>query len=134
MTDQRSQAELVRQSLKRRYRKERRFRAYGIAAIAIALSAFSGIMAYAIVSNGIDKAVRFFTSYLIGSMLAKMMLGIASIFLVALKFKPFSSAYVLTYFLCYFIFTSFEVYALMRKLRPISTKGQRDSHDNDAPK
>ncbi|RCW73301.1 phosphate ABC transporter membrane protein 2 (PhoT family) [Marinobacter nauticus] len=39
MTDQRSQAELVRQSLKRRYRKERRFRAYGIAAIAIALSA-----------------------------------------------------------------------------------------------
>lgn len=39
MTDQRSQAELVRQSLKRRYRKECRFRAYGIAAIAIALSA-----------------------------------------------------------------------------------------------
>ncbi len=39
MTDQRSQAELVRQSLKRRYRKERRFRAYGMLAIAIALSA-----------------------------------------------------------------------------------------------
>ena len=39
MTDQRSQAEIVRQSLKHRYRKERRFRAYGILAIAIALSA-----------------------------------------------------------------------------------------------
>ncbi|GHD42601.1 phosphate ABC transporter membrane protein 2, PhoT family [Marinobacter persicus] len=39
MTDQTSQAELVRQSLKRRYRKERRFRAYGVIAIAIALSA-----------------------------------------------------------------------------------------------
>ncbi|MBB5319674.1 phosphate ABC transporter permease PstA [Marinobacter oulmenensis] len=39
MTDQNSQAELVRQSLKRRYRKERRFRAYGIAAIAVALAA-----------------------------------------------------------------------------------------------
>ena len=39
MTDQTSQAELVRQSLKRRYRKERRFRAYGVMAIAIALSA-----------------------------------------------------------------------------------------------
>ena len=39
MTDQRSQAEAIRQSLKRRYRKERRFRAYGILAIAIALSA-----------------------------------------------------------------------------------------------
>ena len=39
MTDQRSQAEIVRQSLKRRYRKERRFRAYGVLAIAIALAA-----------------------------------------------------------------------------------------------
>ncbi len=37
MTDQRSQAEIVRQSLKRRYRKERRFRFYGIAAIGVAL-------------------------------------------------------------------------------------------------
>ncbi|MFL1456216.1 phosphate ABC transporter permease PstA [Marinobacter sp. GN3S48] len=38
MTDQRSQAELVRQSLARRYRKERRFRLYGILAISIALA------------------------------------------------------------------------------------------------
>ncbi|WP_111497010.1 phosphate ABC transporter permease PstA [Marinobacter bohaiensis] len=34
-----NQAELVRQSLKRRYRKERRFRMYGITAIAIAIAA-----------------------------------------------------------------------------------------------
>ncbi|TCK03502.1 phosphate ABC transporter permease PstA [Marinobacterium mangrovicola] len=34
-----TQAEIVRQSLKKRYRKEKRFRAYGILAIAIALSA-----------------------------------------------------------------------------------------------
>ncbi|MFO7529260.1 MAG: phosphate ABC transporter permease PstA [Marinobacter sp.] len=38
MTDQRSQAELVRQSLKRRYRKERRFRLYGLVAIFVALA------------------------------------------------------------------------------------------------
>ncbi|TNE70595.1 MAG: DUF3333 domain-containing protein, partial [Gammaproteobacteria bacterium] len=37
MTDQRSQAEIVRESLKVRYRKERRFRLYGMAAIAVAL-------------------------------------------------------------------------------------------------
>jgi phosphate transport system permease protein len=37
MNDQRSQAELVRRSLKRRYRKERRFRLCGMAAIAVAL-------------------------------------------------------------------------------------------------
>ncbi|PAV25983.1 phosphate ABC transporter membrane protein 2 (PhoT family) [Tamilnaduibacter salinus] len=41
MTDQPSQAEQVRRSLKRRYRKERRFRSYGIAAIAVALLALA---------------------------------------------------------------------------------------------
>ncbi|MFC4259815.1 phosphate ABC transporter permease PstA [Marinobacter lacisalsi] len=39
MNNQETQAEIVRKSLKRRYRKERRFRAYGIVAIAIALAA-----------------------------------------------------------------------------------------------
>ncbi|MBL4611093.1 MAG: phosphate ABC transporter permease PstA [Pseudomonas sp.] len=38
MTEQRSQAEIVRQSLKKRYRKERRFRLYGMVAIFIALA------------------------------------------------------------------------------------------------
>lgn len=37
MTDQSSQAEIVRNSLKRRYRKERRFRLYGMLAIFLAL-------------------------------------------------------------------------------------------------
>lgn len=39
MTDQLSQAELVRKSLAKRYRKEKRFRLYGIMAIAVALLA-----------------------------------------------------------------------------------------------
>lgn len=39
MNNQTRQAEIVRKSLKRRYRKEKRFRAYGILAIAIALTA-----------------------------------------------------------------------------------------------
>ncbi|GGC64359.1 phosphate ABC transporter permease PstA [Marinobacter halophilus] len=38
MSDQSAQAEIVRNSLKRRYRKERRFRLYGILAIFIALA------------------------------------------------------------------------------------------------
>ncbi len=41
MTDRTPQAERVRQSLKRRYRKERRFRACGILAIVLALSALA---------------------------------------------------------------------------------------------
>lgn len=102
--------------------------------IAMSLSAVSGFIAYLIVSNGIEKSINLFTTYIIGSMLAKMMIGIASIFLVALRFETYSTVYVLTYFFCYFIFTSFEVYALMRKLRPISIKGKRNSHDTDASK
>ncbi|MEX2474551.1 phosphate ABC transporter permease PstA [Marinobacter sp.] len=39
MSNQTEQAEIVRRSLKGRYRKERRFRAYGILAIALALAA-----------------------------------------------------------------------------------------------
>ncbi len=39
MSESRNQAEIVRQSLKRRYRKERRFRMYGLIAIAISLAA-----------------------------------------------------------------------------------------------
>ncbi|GGY72350.1 phosphate ABC transporter permease PstA [Marinobacter zhanjiangensis] len=45
MTDQTQQAERVRRSLKRRYRKESRFRAYGMLAIAIALGALAVLFA-----------------------------------------------------------------------------------------
>ncbi|MHA7925344.1 MAG: phosphate ABC transporter permease PstA [Marinobacter sp.] len=45
MTDQRSQAEIVRNSLKRRYRKERRFRLYGMLAIFIALASLAILFA-----------------------------------------------------------------------------------------
>lgn len=45
MTEHTTQAERVRRSLKQRYRKERRFRAYGILAIAIALSALVTLFA-----------------------------------------------------------------------------------------
>lgn len=45
MTDQRSQAEIVRKSLKRRYRKERRFRLYGMLAIVIALASLAILFA-----------------------------------------------------------------------------------------
>jgi hypothetical protein len=100
--------------------------------IAILLSSVSGIVAYLIVYNGLQKSIRMFTSYIMGSMMAKMMIGLMSITLIALKFKGFATTYVLSYFFCYFIFTSFEVYALMRNLRPISKTGKRSTHEEDA--
>ncbi len=51
MTERSTQAEIVRKSLKRRYAKERRFRAYGILAIMIALAALFVLFAD-IVSKG----------------------------------------------------------------------------------
>ncbi|MCR8914564.1 phosphate ABC transporter permease PstA [Marinobacter panjinensis] len=57
MTDQSSQAEIVRNSLKRRYRKERRFRLYGILAIFIALTSLFTLFAD-IISKGYTGFVK----------------------------------------------------------------------------
>jgi hypothetical protein len=105
---------------------------YTFICIAILISALSGIVAYAIVKNGIERSIRLFTSYIIGSMLAKFMIGLSSIMVIALKFKGYVTVYVLSYFFCYFIFTSFEVYTLMRNLRPISKTGKRSTHEEDS--
>jgi hypothetical protein len=99
---------------------------------AILLSTLSGIISYIIVFGGLDKRIPLFTTYILGSMLAKLMLGLATITIVALKFKPYSTAFVLTYFFCYFIFTGFELVALMRNLRPFSKIGQRSTHEENA--
>lgn len=99
---------------------------------AIGLSAVSGIVAYWIVYTGIEKRITLFTTYVSGSMLIKMAIGIAAVFLVSLKFKEYAAPFVLSYFFCYFIFTSLEVYWLMRKLRPISKNGRRETQ-NEKP-
>lgn len=98
---------------------------------AIALSSISGIVAYAIVYSGIEKRITLFTAYVSGSMLIKMVIGMLGVFLVALKYKQYAAPFVLSYFFCYFVFTSLEVYWLMRKLRPISKKGVRESQNEE---
>lgn len=57
MTDQISQAEIVRNSLKRRYRKERRFRMYGLLAIFVALASLFVLFAD-IISKGHSGFVK----------------------------------------------------------------------------
>ena len=96
---------------------------------AITLSGVSAMIAYMIVYNGLETKIGLFTAYVSGSMLLKMMLGIMGVTLVALKYKEFATPFVLSYFFCYFIFTSLEVYSLMRKLRPISKNGRRTTQD-----
>lgn len=62
----------------------------------------------------------------------KMFLGIISILIVAWKFKEIVTEYVLTYFLCYFIFLAFEVVTLMINLRAEKSVGKAEKGKHDA--
>ena len=80
-------------------------------------------VAYAIVAKGLEKRPMQFTGYVMGGMMVKMMVGIAVILAVGLRFKEHLLSYALTFVITYFAFTGFEVYGLIRKLRRISKTG-----------
>lgn len=101
---------------------------------AIALAGVSGIIGYLIAYKGITTQVRLFTAYVMGSMFLKMMIGIMGVTVVGLMYKDFAKPFVLVYFFCYFIFTSFEVVTLLRKLRAENGNNTRRSQDNDDSK
>lgn len=85
--------------------------------LAIFLSFLAAVIAYALTYLGLEKGTGQFATLLILGMFAKMMVGIAATLVVALAFKPLIREFVFAYFISYFVFTSFEVYGLMRKLR-----------------
>lgn len=84
---------------------------------AIGLAGASTILSYLILNRGLLARPAKFSGSVMGSMMVKMFIGIISITLIALKFKEATVHYVLTYFLCYFIFTAFEIATLMSNLR-----------------
>lgn len=98
----------------------------------IGLAAVTTAASYAIVYRGLKIRIQQFTAYIMGGMMIKMFLGIISISVIALKFKDITTHYVLTYFLCYFIFTGFEVVTLMTNLRAEKSEGKRDEKDHSA--
>jgi hypothetical protein len=87
-----------------------------LAAVLVAL--LPTLAAYTLTYQGLDKDTTHFIGYLAAGMLGKMLIGILSILLVAVQFEEVRNEYVVTYILAYFVFTSFEVYGLIRKLRP----------------
>lgn len=97
--------------------------------VAAGLAGGAGIVAYLITLRGIEKRVALFMNFLMGGMLAKLFVGIVTVSLVAIKLREFAVPFVLTYFFSYILFTSFEVYALMRNLRPILKERERDSDE-----
>lgn len=102
--------------------------------VALALSGLSTMASYSIVYNGLRIRIQRFMGYIMGGMMMKLAVGILSITIVALKFKESASVYVLTFFGSYIIFTAFEVYTLMRNLRPQNQKGSTNSHEESEHK
>lgn len=84
---------------------------------AILVSYITGSIAYMITFQGLDKGTRQFSAMLVLGMFSKLLIGLIGVLVVAVEFKPMLKSYVLTYMLTYFVFTAFEVYGLMRKLR-----------------
>ena len=85
--------------------------------IAVGLGYVLALLAYIIVYFGIERGTMQFMTAMVGGMIGKMLLGIVSVLIVALKFRSSVEEYVAAFFISYFVFTSFEVYGLMRKLR-----------------
>lgn len=85
--------------------------------IATLLSFFTGALAYILTYTGLDKSTRQFSTMLMLGMFSKLVIGILAVLLVVVEFKPVLKSYVVAYIIAYFVFTAFEVYGLMRKLR-----------------
>ncbi|WNJ21395.1 hypothetical protein [Pontibacter sp. G13] len=86
--------------------------------LAILVAFVPTIFAYIITYWGLDKDSKRFMGFLLTGMMAKMLVGILSIVLVAIRFSHVRNEYVVAYMVSYFVFTAFEVYGLIRKLRP----------------
>lgn len=84
---------------------------------AVVVSMLSGILAYVVVKSRIHADGKKFMGAIMFGMLIKMALGLSSVLIVALSFREIVKEYVAIFFISYFIFTAFEVYALMRNLR-----------------
>lgn len=93
---------------------ERSFMAM-LAAILVAF--FTTLLAYLINYPNLKKPNKNFIAAMMLGMFSKMAFGLISIVIVAIQFKAVLFEYVVCYILAYFIFTAFEVYSLMRKLR-----------------
>ncbi|MCI4670827.1 MAG: hypothetical protein MRZ79_22015 [Bacteroidia bacterium] len=92
-------------------------RNFAAVVIATLVAFLPTIVAYSITYSGLEKETTAFIGRLLGGMLVKMLIGVLSIVLVALQFREIRDEYVVSYMISYFVFTGFEVYGLMRKLR-----------------
>ncbi|MEM7654580.1 MAG: hypothetical protein AAF399_00515 [Bacteroidota bacterium] len=105
--------------------------AYSFPAIlsAILIACVPTLLAYSLTKPVLDKSQKQFMQMLMTGMMAKMFVGLISIVIVGVRFREIRSEYVVTYIIAYFVFTGFEVYGLMRSLRPISKQGANTKNE-----
>lgn len=93
--------------------------------LALALVAFTTLASFYVTLPVLEKKFTLFMYAVLGGMMAKMFIGIVSVVAVLLLRKDWKIFYVAAYFFSYFLYTFFEVYVLMRNLRPFSEKEVR---------
>lgn len=79
------------------------------------------ILAFIATSKGLEKPHLFWTLFMMSTGF-RLFIGLISILIVVFQFGKIRNEYIGAYFFSYFLLTAFEVYALMRNLRPISKK------------
>lgn len=102
----------------------------GFLALAVCLASFATAISYIITYNGMEKNIRMFSTFLIGGMVFKMFFAMICLTIISLTMREIAVRFVLTYFFSYIIFISFEVFALMTKLRPFSKESEQHSNEN----
>jgi len=88
---------------------------------AVLVAWLTGVVAYVIIYRALEKETKKFIGALFGGMLGKLLIGMLSVLLVAFFDRRVINEFVIVFFTGYFLFTAFEVNALMRKLRAEKT-------------
>lgn len=83
---------------------------------------FFTVLTFSILDANLMVSPPKLLNYILGGMLLKMFLGLASIAIVAIYYKPHLVVYVTGFLISYFVLTGFEVYVLIGKLRAVSKK------------
>ncbi len=95
-------------------------RSFPTVAIAVLLAYLGTALAYVVAFPSLDKKTNTFVAAMLTGMVVKMFAGLISIVVVALRFPEVKGEYVAGFLVGYMVFTSFEVFGLIRKLRPHS--------------
>ena len=78
---------------------------------------FITIIAYVVSQMGLKRGGESSVSVLIGALTVKLLLSMGFVLVYLLKINAKDTSFALQFFSLYFVFTSFEVYALLCNLR-----------------